>query len=229
MTLIGIVTGLPNEAALLPDDDSLIVVCDGPGPDRARRAAERAVADGAEALLSFGLAGGLDPALPPGHLVVANAVIGEDGTRAATDDAWRDRLVAEIGPEGVSVAALAAAAGPVVSVAEKRRLAAATGAVAVDMESLPVAAVARAAGIPFLAVRAVADPAGRAIPPSALAGLRPDGSTDVPAIVRALAARPKEVVGIVRLAGDYRRAEHRLRNVARALLNGAGAGGDPAD
>lgn len=214
---VGVVTGLPAEAALLPSDDTLIVACDGPGPERARQAAARALLSGARSLMSFGLAGGLDPALAPGQLVLAAAIVATDGARIETDAAWRDRLSVRFAAENVAIGALAAADRPVTGPAEKACLFAATGALAVDMESRPVAEAARAAGVPFLALRAVADPAGRAVPPSALAGLRPDGTTDVPAIMRALAARPKELLGIVRLAGDYRRAERRLRDVALRL------------
>ncbi len=65
---LAVVTGMSSEAALLAAADSLLVRCEGPGPDAARRAAEGAVAEGATALMSFGLAGGLDPALAPGHI-----------------------------------------------------------------------------------------------------------------------------------------------------------------
>ncbi len=117
---------------------------------------------------------------------------------------------------------LAAADAPITEVDEKRRLFAATGAAAVDMESAAVAEVARAAGVPFLALRAVADPACRAIPPAALAGLRSDGTIDATAVVRAVASHPQEVVRLVRLAGDYHRAERRLRDVALRVAGGLG-------
>jgi adenosylhomocysteine nucleosidase len=211
---LGIVTGMPAEAALIPKSASLIVRCAGPGKDAARRAAEDAVAEGAAALVSFGLAGGLDPSLAAGAVILANAIVARDGTRRATDAAWRERLFALLGPEHVTVADIAAADGPVVSVAEKRGLFAATGAAAVEMESGAVEQVARAAGLPFLAVRVIADPAGRAVPPSASKGLRPDGRPDPLAILGRLAARPGDTAGLIRLAGDYRRARRRLRDIA---------------
>ena len=39
------------------------------------------LADGADGLISFGIAGGLAPGLKPGSLVVATEVIAEDGRR----------------------------------------------------------------------------------------------------------------------------------------------------
>ena len=53
MPRIGIVTGLQSERALLDGLDGLIVQCLGPGRDKARQAAETALEDGAEALISF--------------------------------------------------------------------------------------------------------------------------------------------------------------------------------
>jgi adenosylhomocysteine nucleosidase len=221
LSLLGVVTGLAAEAAFLPSSESLIVRCRGPGPDAARRAAEDALASGATALLSFGLAGGLDPAFAPGSLIVANAIVDSDGARIETDAAWRGRVAAALGP-AATIAALAASDRPIHTPAGKRWLFEATGAAAVDMESVAVARAAEAGGVPFLAVRVVADPAGRSVPPSALAGLRPDGTTGTFAVLRALAARPGDLVGLMVLAGDYRRARVRLRHVALRLAPGFG-------
>ncbi len=222
MTRLGVVTGLPAEAALIPNSRSPIVRCAGPGAQAARRAAEDAVTEGATALLSFGLAGGLDPARAPGDVILADAVVAPSGTRHATDAVWRDRLGTLVGAGNVIVASLAAADTPVVGVAEKGHLYATTGAAAVDMESEAVAKVAGAHGLPFLALRVVADPAGRAIPQSAMDGLRADGTADIWKIVLSLARRPGDLPGMIRLAGDYRRARRRLRDVA--LRAGGGFG-----
>ena len=63
---VGIVVGLPQEAALLKQtlgDSTPALACAGPGPVRAARAAADLIAKGTDALLSFGFAGVLDPAL----------------------------------------------------------------------------------------------------------------------------------------------------------------------
>ncbi len=57
----------------------------------AEAAARRLIDEGSDALVSFGLAGGLDPALRPGALIVPSAVI-VDGVRHPTDPALSHML-----------------------------------------------------------------------------------------------------------------------------------------
>ncbi len=73
---------------------------------------------------------------------------------------------------------------PACSVAAKATLRAASGALAIDMESAAVAEAAAEAGVPFLVLRVIADPADRAIPPVALHGVAPDGSRRPWAVLR---------------------------------------------
>ena len=69
MTRFGVVTGLAVEARLIEKAfvreprAAPALICAGPGPERARAAAARLAAAGADTLVSFGLCGGLDPAL----------------------------------------------------------------------------------------------------------------------------------------------------------------------
>jgi adenosylhomocysteine nucleosidase len=192
---------MPREAALLRDVPAL-VRCEGPGPARARAAAEALIAAGAETLASFGVAGALDPRLKPGDLVVATAAIDADGTRYAAE-------LREFGIRG----AILTQAHPVASAEEKRRLFAETGALAVDMETAAVAAVACRAGRRFVAVRAICDAAARALPSAAVAAMRKDGRTDVLAIL----VRPWDWWGLLRLARDYSHALAALRGVGGLL------------
>ena len=180
-------------------------------PGRAAQAARRLLADGCSALLSFGMAGGLDPALAPGTLVLAKAVLAPDGETYACDEAWRAALGARI---PALAATLRGCDAPVSDPAEKARLFAATGAAAVDMESHAVAAVAAGSGAPFLALRAVADPARRWVPPAALRGVGADGGTRPGAVLAALVSAPWQIPSVVALAGESRRALEALRRVA---------------
>lgn len=221
MTRLGVVTGLAAEAdcihraaATLPENKRPLSYCASAGAERARAGAERLLAEGAGALISFGIAGGLDIALVPGSLVVADAVVPPEGPSIETDRRWRDNFVARLSAGEATVAAIAGCDRVVATVAEKRALLDRTGAVAVDMESHGVAAAARASGVPLLIVRVVADPAARAVPGVALNALGADGRPRPAAIIARLATRPWEIVPLFRIALDSRRAFAVLGRVA---------------
>ncbi|MGE5146054.1 MAG: nucleoside phosphorylase [Candidatus Eiseniibacteriota bacterium] len=223
---IGIVVGLVREAeALAPalralsSIDRPLLFCSGGSVERARFGVERMIEDGVAGLLSFGMAGGLDPALKAGDLLVADRIVAAaDGASHAGDAAWAAALVAPRdeapGCPECRLAVLAGVDEPVVTVEAKRRLAERTGAVAVDMESHVVAEAAARHGLPFIALRAIADPAGRTIPSAALAGLAPDGGTRPLAVMARLALRPWQIPAVMRLAADSAAALGALRGVA---------------
>lgn len=196
-----------------------LVFCSGADAARAEDGARRLIADGVGGLVSFGIAGGLDPEIAPGGLVLADAVITPDGKRIASDPDWRERLLALV-DEGypLRLAPVAGSNVPLRSAAAKRALREATGAAAADMESHAVARAASAAGLPFLSLRAVADPAGRAIPSCALVGVGPDGRMRALSVLGKLALRPWELPALVVLNRDMTAALGALSRVAEPVL-----------
>ncbi len=88
-----------------------------------------------------------------------------------------------------------------------------------DMESHAVARVASKAGLPFLVLRAIADPAHRAVPISAVGGLGPDGHTRTLAVLGNLLLRPWELPDLLRLSRDMRKGLRTLRRVADSGLS----------
>src|SRR2546430_14209499 len=75
----------------------------------------------------------------------------------------------------------------------KRSLYVKTGAMAVDMESHIVGAVAAAHGISFAAMRGITDPATRPPPRSGLAALGTDGPTHIRAVLRSIPQTPRHL------------------------------------
>ena len=215
-------TGLPGEARAARGAGAAVLCADG-SPARARAHAEALAGSGAAGLVSFGVAGGLDPGLRPGTVVVATEIAAPGGASLGIDREWAGRLAARLGPAlAVVRAPVAGVPEPVGDAAARAALAEASGAAAVDMESREVALAAAEAGLPVLAVRAIADPAGRALPASALAAFGVARAGRAGAFVE-LCRRPGDWAALARLAMDYRRRacraarRRRLRGVRSCL------------
>src|SRR6266700_4272235 len=82
---------------LLEVGDGTLVAVSGMGRAAAVRAAGALVDAGATALVSWGLAGGLDPGLQAGTICLPSVVVSRDGAAFATDLHWREILTAAIG------------------------------------------------------------------------------------------------------------------------------------
>jgi len=206
----------------LPEGRRPPVVVSGIGAERAAGAASRLIEDGAPALISFGIAGGLDPAIGPGEVIVSDAVVAPDGTRYPSPPDWVERMLALTRGQGVGAGTIAGSERSVVTAEAKRALGEATGAIAVDMESHAIAEKALEAGVPFLAIRAVADGQGRGLPKWLGPYVGGDGSVDHLGIVLAALVRPWRIGALLALAGDSRRAHVALRRVAFAAAPGFG-------
>jgi adenosylhomocysteine nucleosidase len=186
----------------------------GGTPEGATEAAYRLIEQGVNALVSFGFAGGLDPALRPGSLVIPSAVLA-DGHLYAAEPSLADRFGGLTGHRLV--------AGTVVAtdVGAKRDLHAATQAHAIDLESGSVARVARDHGLPFVAVRAISDAADRDLPPAALLALDRRGRIDLARVLGSVLRQPAQLPALLRLAADAARARRALIGLTRARLSGA--------
>ena len=222
MARLGIVTGLLSETRVLGaaldrsgGGGEVAIRCAGANADRARAHATDLVDSGARALLSFGVAGAIDPALRPGALIATDRIGRGPGATESPDAAWLQSFLSCIEPrEKVHIVDIADSDTLVSTVVGKRGLYEQTGGGAVDMESVAVAGVARSAGIPFLIVRAIADPASRAPPPEALATVAADGGIRHGVAIKTLLRKPGSISIYLRLAADNRAALATLRRVA---------------
>jgi len=216
LTVLGVVTGLSFEAAVVARGArdagvaDRILVKAGLGRAEARRAAEALIAEGATALLSFGIAGGLAPAALCGAAVVANTVAGENTLGCSA--VWSDRLCAGFGIELRGT--LAQTSRIIGRSSEKAALFSATGALAADMESYGVGEAAQAAGLPFAVLRVIADTAGDDLPDIALGAMAADGSLKVRETFGRILQNPAQIPGLVRLGRATGRARKRLRALA---------------
>jgi adenosylhomocysteine nucleosidase len=224
--VIGLVAALPVEVECLagrlePGASATLsgngrLRLSGLGSQNARRAAIELADNGVTALLSWGSAGGLDPGLTPGTLLLPQYVLTAAGQRFEVTGAWRAKLHELLSCQfEIHTGALVQSPHPLTTAQQKQALFARTGAAAVDMESAAIAEVAASRGLAFVAVRAVLDPPTRGLPQSALAAVDSSGRLLVKDLARGLVRRPGDLPGVLRLWSDLRRARGTLATVAR--------------
>ena len=207
-------TGLEAEAKIARRAGLAAVV--GAGDHRRTIKVVEEAASAAECLVSFGIAGALKPGLRAGDIVISTEVVDEDRNWLSSDN-LRPRigdLVAEIGAvEGPVLGAQL----PLATKRDKRQAWKDTGAIAVDMESVVVARAAAALGIPFVVLRAIADPAARELPPAALVPLGGDGRPAIAQVLASVLARPRQLPSLLTVAREARQALQALVGPAQAL------------
>lgn len=211
-----LVTGLEREARIIGGDGAEVIVGGGCGI-RLAQDVERVVAGSARVILSMGIAGGLRPGLASGAVVIASAVVADDA-RIPTTAEWCDNLRRAI--PGAVTADIVGVDRVIAESSAKRQLRDTTGAAAVDMESHIVARIAARGGIPFAALRVVADPVERSLPPAAQAALTPDGRVNFPAVMRSVLTAPGQIPALVRTALDAERAFGALSRCRRLIGSG---------
>jgi adenosylhomocysteine nucleosidase len=214
---VGVVAALASEArALRPGGGSLLAVS-GIGRAAAETAARSLVEAGVSALITFGMAGGLDPALKPGSVVLPREVISPEGKYYAACPSWRERVAAAVRPLcAVTEGNLLTSAYAIDTPGEKAAAFHRTGAAAVDMESAAVAEVAAQHNLPFIAARVIVDTAADRLPRAVVAASRA-GRVQFGRLLAGMVLAPGEIAALVRLARRYRIAMRSLRAVGAHL------------
>jgi len=236
MVLLGILSAMPAEARSLCESSrptpielgeareigsERLLLVSGMGSVRAERGAQKLISKGVRALLSWGIAGGLDPRLRAGDLLIPEIIVDSSGRRFEADPRWRRALHEGLAlGEGRQQATPGAALVLVQSErvvrtrAAKRELHRSSGACGVDMESATVAAAAQAAGVPFVALRAVCDTAATTLPRAALAATDEEGRMRWGRLAAALLRRPWDLTRLVGLRSECCAALEALRRAS---------------
>ena len=221
-----IVSGLKREAAILAGPGRL-AICGDASTLRAKLA--ELTCQPIILVISWGVCGGLDPRLRPGDLILGAEVVSAEG-RINTDEAVTSSLAQRLIDAGARVAVerVAGVSSPVSTARAKAELRLATGAAAVDMESLIAGRFALERRTPFAILRAVADPADRDLPPLVLSAVDSDGRIKAAAVLGDLVRSPGQFAGLVAAARDGR-AAFRALSRCRGLLTGLFLGLGPAN
>jgi adenosylhomocysteine nucleosidase len=217
-----IVTGLVQEARIAAGP-GMAVICSSSDPQQLRALLTVFDPTTIRGVISFGVAGGLDPTLKSGDVVVATEVMAGDA-RWLAGLTLNEDLIASVALGGRRIVRgrLAGAEEVVVARHVKAALHSETGAAAVDMESHIAADYAAKAGLPFAALRVVSDPAHRALPSLAMAAIKPNGDIDLRKIMRSVVRNPMTLRDLVSTGIDFSRALKSLRGCRSFLLGSEG-------
>lgn len=225
---VGIVAALAAEARALGPAarghgglgvlaDGTLLAVSGIGSAAAARSARALLAAGCGAIASWGLAGGLDPALDCGAIVLPEDVLLEGGASLRTEAAWRERVERSLAAHWPVARGRLLTSGRVLgAVAQKAMAFHETRAAAVDMESFAVGEVAMAHGVPFIAVRVIVDTATDAIHPALAGAMDSAGQVSTGRLIGRILSEPTDLVALLRLARRYRAARRSLRRIARS-------------
>jgi adenosylhomocysteine nucleosidase len=230
--ITGIVVALPEELTTLTSisikkqgygfiADNLLVAYSGAGPINAKLSAELLVAKGATRLISWGCAAALSGLLKPGDLVLADNLVDAEGRRDAkfcVSSDWHSYAKNILSSCFVVHTGCLAESKNIVSASkDKQQLHAITGAVALDMESVSIAKVARQHELPFLAIRAIADPVDMNLPLAISYSFNDRGEIMIGKLLLFLVQHPAELPGLIKLGLHFNAAKNTLKYVARNL------------
>jgi adenosylhomocysteine nucleosidase len=161
--------------------NQVLLAANGVGWKRAAAAVDAAhTVFPADAVVSTGFCGALDPQLAIGDVVLATCVVGPESRYPALPITGGSR----------ATKGLVISTDHVVGSAEEKRTLHQKGGSAVEMEAAGIAARAQALGLPFFCVRAVTDLATENMATDFNAVLRPDGHFATIGIFRQLLGRP---------------------------------------
>ncbi|MBI3698933.1 MAG: phosphorylase [Afipia sp.] len=211
-----IVTGLRQEARIAAGP-GLTVICSSSSPTQLREMMTSFDPKTIRGIISFGVAGGLDPDLRTGDIVIASRIVTAK-RQWITDPALVENLVAVPRKRGRIVAGVLAGVEQVVTgQVGKEALRATTGADAVDMESHIAARYAEFNGLPFAAVRVISDPAHRSLPQITTNAIKPNGRVDMWKVMRGVARNPRTIPHLISTGRDFNRALRSLKGCRHAL------------
>lgn len=224
---------VPHGAGLRQLADGALLAQSGIGESAAAAAARRLVLAGAKALASFGMAGGLDPALICGALLLPEEVAAFTGVEASAQAAawstcaeWRQRVRIALAGSCIAGAGRLITSDRPLGRDAKAAAWRHSRAAAVDMESAAIAQVALQAGLPFIALRVIVDTSADELPRAVLTASA-GGRLRVGRLLSGLLRDPAELAPLIRLSARHRIASRVLSAAAhpgsagrRALVDG---------
>jgi hopanoid-associated phosphorylase len=212
--MLGILCGLESEAAIARQIAGASIACAAARPQKARWLARELVKKGATRLMSFGIAGALEPGLPIGSLIIGTQVISVDGTWDC-DGPWISQLSqrmpeAHCGPVWGSETLVPTAVNKLTLYKKSRCL-------IVDMESQCAAQIASEAKLPLAVIRVVCDNADMDVPQLVMSAIAEDGHISALTALWSVLRNPTQIPDLIRVACGTSKAHRVLKACAPAV------------
>ena len=168
-------------------------------------------------VISAGFAGGLQPEMKQGDILMANEIADTAGRRLAIDFKIAPEVLART--PGLHVGRLLTVDSIVREPTEKQALGERHGALAVDMETLAVAEVCRDERVRFLSVRVISDAVDHELPADVDHLVRQKSTLGrIGAVTGAIVRRPGSVKDMWRLKEDAIAASDRLAKFLTGIV-----------
>lgn len=229
MKRLGIVAALQDEARVLTKTplplrqnidlgNQVSLRVSGMGADQARKAGQHLIAEGAQALLSWGTAAALDPTLSPGTLVLAQEILSAEGQSFQVDPEWHKAILNTLAISlDVNQGAITESSAVLYDTQSKSRLFEHSQCVAVDMESAALAQLASEHALPFLSLRFIVDSADMTLPSSLASSLDADGQLQLIKLLGMLIMHPGEIPSLIKLGRAFSHTRKSMRCVLEKL------------
>lgn len=227
--ITGIVVALPEELATLISGKvekgdvvaltpNILIAFAGAGSCNARKASESLIRRGAGQLISWGCAAALSPELEPGDLVIADAFLSPQQPAIPGNNEWAEYTKLTLTDKiTIYTGQLVSTPAIIAESRDKQALYAQTAALAVDMESYAIAAVADKAALPCLTIRTIADPADMSLPNAVCQALNDAGDIELPKLIGHILRHPQEIPALIKLGMHFSAAKKTLKLIGQYL------------
>ena len=176
----------------------------------------KAVPSNATAIISVGLCGGLAPSIKVGDIVLASTVETPDDEQFFADTGWTLRLHQCTGARGARWWS-SGAFNTANDKAQRDAMFAKTQCLVIDDETYAVAQFAHERKIALAAMRSVSDAETDNLPPAIVNAVNADGTDNLMAVIRSVAADPLQIPALVKTAVEYKHSLDALERACRQV------------
>lgn len=229
LSRIGIIAALPDEAKCLYKEslnvaepveiEKDIYLClSGIGDNSARAAMQSLLKHNIDGVVSWGVAGAIDPKLNFGDILISETVLYNNDKYTCSLN-WFNNINQELQNNYSFIKSGMMVTNQEIcsSIENKTSLYENTGASAVDMESGAIAELAQSENIDYLILRAISDNANTAIPEVVTNHTDNLGRPDLFPFLFSCIKQPGQIIELVKLARCYKKALSNLGGIALNL------------